>query len=110
MALIEVCHFDLLDLGRDFGRGPLDDDSSALEHVGLIGDFEGLLDVLFDEQDRDAAVGGRTNSVKKSSYEERGETQGEFVDQQNSRLTTERTSQGEHLLLAAGEQTHAAFQ
>jgi hypothetical protein len=54
----EVGGLDALELAAHLRGGAGEDDAAALEDVDAIGDGEGLTDVLLDQDDAEAGVGG----------------------------------------------------
>ena len=38
-------------MGEEFGAGPLENDFPVLQHVGPLGRFQGIVDVLFNQED-----------------------------------------------------------
>jgi hypothetical protein len=74
-----------------------------------VGDVERELYVLLDEQDAGAGVGGVGAHDREHALDDhRRKAEAELVDEEQSWSARERAREGEHLLLAAGEQPGAA--
>src|SRR3989441_3766414 len=80
------------------------DDAAGLEEVGMVRQVERRRHVLLDEQDADALLAvDRTDDAEDLADDERREPERGLVQEQEPRPQHERTRDGEHLLLAAGE-------
>ena len=81
---------------RDFSVG-VDD--------AAVGDLEGEVHVLFDEQGPGAGVVDEAFDDGQEAFnDDRGETEAELVQEQQLGAAGERACHGKHLLFAAGEQ------
>ena len=79
------------------------DDLAADEHDDHIGDAERDRRELLDEEHGRPRLRRLLDHPRQAFHDERGETEGDLVDQQTRRSGDERPGQHEHLLLAAGE-------
>ena len=92
-------------VGAQFLGGGVDHQLAVGEHVAPVGDGQGDVDVLLDEQHGAAALLGiawtrPASDVRRS----RGEPERQLVDQHQPWLARQRRSEREHLLLAARQQ------
>src|SRR2546422_6478828 len=72
------------------GAGALHDDLSRLQHVGAIGDLQGLHDVLLHQQDAHALLVERLQDAKQLLDQERREPQRRLVQDQELRFRHQR--------------------
>jgi 3-oxoacyl-[acyl-carrier protein] reductase len=87
------------------GRRAVQDDLAVREHVAAVGDLERQLDVLLDQQHRAAALLRVAPDDRQQALDDDGrEPEAELVQQQQARAAGERAGDGQHLLLAAGQQ------
>src|SRR6266545_738121 len=84
-------------------RWPLEHDRPLLHDVAAIADAEGHARVLLDEEDGDAAAHELADHVPDVADERGGEPLGGLVHQDEPRARHHHASDGEHLLLAAGQ-------
>ena len=83
----------------------MDDEASLREHVGPLGDVQGKGHVLFDDEHaRTEGVGGRAQHRQQPLDHDRRQAEAHLVDDQHARLRDQRATDGEHLLLATGQQ------
>src|ERR671925_586197 len=78
-------------------------DRPRLEHVAVVGDGEGLVGVLLDQQHRGAAGVDLADDGEDLLDQHRGQPQGGLVQQHEGRLGHEASADRQHLLLAAAE-------
>src|SRR5262249_31772162 len=74
-----------------------------LQHVGVIGDLEGLGGVLLDHQDRLTESTEALDDAEDLLEDERRQAERRLVEQDEPRLEEQRARHLQHLLLAAGE-------
>src|SRR3954469_3542211 len=82
------------------------------EDVAAVGDREGDVRILLDDEHRDPGFVHLLDDLERALDEDRREPHRRLVHQQKLRLRHERTAHGDHLLLAAGERScelRAAF-
>ncbi len=83
-------------------------DLSVREDAAAIGDRQRELDVLLDEHDAAAAlVGVLTHDGEQALHDHRRQAEAELVEEEELGMPGERPPDGQHLLLAAGEQAAA---
>ena len=78
-------------------------DSARFEDIGVMGELEGTVGVLFDEKKGPSLPVKPQNDIEKGVHNDRRKAEGGFVKEENPRIRHEASSDGEHLLLAAGE-------
>ena len=88
---------------EQIARRTAEADLAALHEVRAVGDLEGEVDALLDDDDGHAVVGQAAQDRQHLGHDHRGETERELVDEQHPRPALEAHRQGEHLLLAAGQ-------
>ena len=82
----------------------LEGDAAGFEDVTVMGDFEGEVGVLFDEENGDALGFVDLDDFLENGFdEERGDAEGGFVEHEEAGLAHEGAADGEHLLFAAGK-------
>src|SRR5438477_12895304 len=106
----QVRILDVVESSDEIARLAFEDDLPARHHQNAVGDLQRLVDVLLDEQDRHALVGGRADRAQQAIDDHRRETERELVDEEYAAAARETTSQREHLLLATREEADAAFE
>ena len=82
---------------------------SAFEYVGIIGTFEHVHDLLFDDEDRNA---GTPDFLHQQEYlfDQHGrQTQGRLVQHQEAGTGHQASADRAHLLLAAGQSDRYLF-
>ena len=89
-------------VAQEFGGFPGRDDSALLDHVGVIGDFKGLMDVLFHQHHGHAAFLDAADDAKHVRDDEGRESERGFIHQQQPRFRHQGPADRHHLLLAAG--------
>src|ERR1019366_2458067 len=89
--------------GEQLGGRPRQGDRARLEDVGASGRVKGDQGVLLDQQDGRALAVDLPDHVEDGVDEDRGQTQGRLVEQQDPRPAHQRPADGHHLLLATGE-------
>ena len=78
------------------------------EHVAAVGDLEREVHVLLDEQHGAAALLRELPHDRQQPLDDHGrQPEAQLVEQQQLRAARERPRDGEHLLLAAGQQARA---
>src|SRR5450759_5895234 len=82
-AQVAVAHAGV---DEELGGGPRERDAARFEDVGAVGEREGMRHVLLDEDDRHAARADGPERREDLADEERGETQGRLVQQEQTRL------------------------
>jgi hypothetical protein len=83
-------------------------DLPVREDVAAVGNREGELDVLLDQQHSTAAIRRViAHHRQQAPHYQRREAQVELVQQEHLRMPGKSTPDGEHLLLASGEQSTA---
>jgi hypothetical protein len=75
----------------------------GVEDDGLICDIERQLAVLFDQDDRLSFLLQPLDGAADLRNDQGGKTFRRLIEQQHPRIAHQRTSDGQHLLLAAGE-------
>src|SRR6266851_387542 len=85
------------------GSGPFEDHLPTLQHVEPVADLDRAVNVLLDEQDRDAAPAQAFDRGEDIVDDHRCESFRRLVDQQELRFADEHACHREHLLLPAGE-------
>ena len=83
--------------------GTLHAEGAGLKDKGVVGDFEGGVGVLFDQENGDAFLVQRLNDFKDIPDDEGGQTEGRLIHHQELGTHHEGTSYRQHLLLAAGK-------
>src|SRR5207245_4827603 len=83
--------------------GAVLDHVPGLEHVRAVRDLERLRGVLLDEEDRRSPLVDLHAYAEDRLNEDRREAEGRLVEHEELRVRHERTSDREHLLLAAGK-------
>lgn len=68
-----------------------------------MGQVEGMLDVLLDQEDRDPPDVNRLNGIKNATNQRGGEPQRGFIEHQEFWIGHERPSDRTHLLFSSGE-------
>ena len=95
----------------DLGDGAREGHAPAGDDADVVGDAQGLGDVLLDEDDPDAVVvGGLTQGVHQAGDHDRGEPERHLVHEQHLGVAREGAAEAEHLLLPAREQAHLALE
>jgi hypothetical protein len=89
---------------RQLGRGALERRPADLEHGGAVGDLQGAGRVLLDQDDRRALAVDHLDGLADLLHHLRGEPERRLVEQQHLGFGHQGPPDGEHLLLAAGEQ------
>jgi len=102
--------------GLEFGTGAkvfaeaFHRDAAGLEHVRVVGDFEGEIGVLLDEQEGDSAIAVYLDNFFEDRADQTGrEAEGGFVEHQEFRIAHQGAADGEHLLLAARKRAGDLF-
>src|SRR5690349_3131315 len=90
-------------VGGELGAGALEAELAGLDDDAALGDAEGLLEVLLDQQDGRAAAVELGDAGHELVDQDRGEAEAELVEHEESGLAHEGARDGAHLLLAAGE-------
>src|ERR1700712_2159332 len=97
--------------GEDFvvgaGGGSLPGEGAAVEDDALVGEGEGAVDELFDDDDGDAGLFEGGEGFEDGVDEFGGEAQAHFVGDHELGGGGQGSGEGEHLLFAAGE--HGGF-
>src|SRR5882672_2855862 len=78
-------------------------DRSGLQHVTVVGDGQGLVGVLLDEQHGGAVVVNLANDAKDLLHEHRGQAERGLVQKHQPGLRHQRAPDRQHLLLAPAE-------
>ena len=78
-------------------------DPAALHDVGLVGQAERDGGELLDQQHAGAGFGHRGDHRDQPADHDRGQAEGQLVDEQVAGLRDQRLGQHDHLLLAAGQ-------
>ena len=76
---------------------------------GVLADFEGHTDILFNEQNRQAFALESLQGMEELEGEHRGEAEGQLVDHEDLRFCHDPAGYGEHLLFAAAHGPGALF-
>ena len=87
----------------EFSRRAVEANSASLHEVRGVGEFEGHVDRLLDENDRHAARRNLADHRQQLLDDHRCETQRQLVDHQQPRCEEKAHPQREHLLLATGQ-------
>ena len=90
-------------------RAALEDHRARVDDDDVVGEVEGELDVLLDEHDRQALRLEPGDRAADIGDDLRGEPLGRLVHQQHARVAHQRPADGQHLLLAAGEQAASCW-
>ena len=91
---------------RSCGGRAAQRDRSVAQDVGPLRDRQAEVHVLLDEEHGGAGfVGDRPHGRQESLHRDRRESEAQLVDEQQARVACQRAGDGEHLLLAAREQT-----
>src|SRR5437764_989925 len=91
-------------IGGQGGRRATTAQGAGLEHVGPVGDPQGLVGELLDEEDRRPLGGQVGDDLEDLADEEGRQAEGRLVEQEESGGGHEAPAQGQHLLLAAGKE------
>ena len=87
----------------DLAGGALVDDAASVEDVDVVGEVEGPVEVLLDEEEGGALLGDVGEELEDAVHDEGGESDGGFVDEDQAGAGDVGADQGQHLLLSAGE-------
>src|SRR5579871_4026382 len=79
------------------------DDAAILHDIVAVGKSSGEMEILLDQQDREALLLESADGVSDLLDDDRRETLGWFVEQQQTRPGAQDTADRQHLLLATGE-------
>src|SRR5207249_8795223 len=90
-------------VGRELGRRAPPYDTPFFDDVVAVGEAREGLDVLVDDEDRQAARLELSKAGPDLGAHERRQPFGGFVEDEQSRVGHQGTPDGEHLLLAARE-------
>ena len=90
-------------IGGHLLRRPLADDAAALEQIEMIDDLQRRLDVLLDQQHRQAAIDQEADARQQVGDQPRRQTRRRLVQHQHARPGEQRAADRQHLPLAAGE-------
>src|SRR6266849_4349859 len=102
----EICASHLLSLPER--RAPIaQNHASGLQDVGMVGDAEGHVRVLLDEQHGRACSADLADDPEDLLDQQRCESKGRLVEQKQAWRCHQRPSDGEHLLLAAAQRPGA---
>src|SRR5712691_10964383 len=85
-------------------------DAAGVEDHDLVGEVEGELDVLLDQQNRLAFLLQAQESATHLRDDQRREPLGRLIHQQQARISHERAADREHLLLPSGERAGSLLQ
>ena len=88
--------------GHDIGR-TFADDPSALQQIEMIDHLQRRLDILLDQQHRQAAIDQQPDPRQQIGDQPRRQTGGWLVQHQYARAGQQRPPDGQHLPLAAGK-------
>ena len=94
-----------LGIGEKIAAFALKGDAAGLQHIGTVGDAEGLIGHLLDEQDGEARLSQGADRVEDVADDQRRETERWFVEQEQPRISHQRPADSDHLLLAARKGT-----
>src|SRR6185295_4961208 len=97
-VLVQLRHFRI-----KLGIGNHVDNTSVLHHVVTIGDGRGKVEVLLDQQDREAPGLQLDDSTADLLDDHGGQALGRLVEQQQVRTGAQDAADRQHLLLAAGK-------
>src|SRR3989442_6395895 len=89
------------------------DNSTVLDEVMPVGKLGHESEVLLDQDHGQAALGETADHRAERSHDDRGESFGDLIEEQQARADAENSGHGQHLLLAAGQahpRTLAPFQ
>ncbi len=82
-------------------------DVALFQHVMSIGEVHANLEILFDQQDSDAARPDRRDHALDLLDDDRRESLGWLVEQEELRVVDQSAGNRQHLLLATGQHTAA---
>ena len=106
--LAQVAGDEQLAVGAELLDRPVEHDLPVREHVAAVGDLEGELDVLLDEEHAASGLLGVLADPRQQALDDhRSEAEAELVEEQQPGLAGERAGDGEHLLLPARQQPGA---
>src|SRR6516162_4068062 len=88
-------------VGLEFGRCAIEYDPSVAHHIDTVRYSQGDRQLLFDQQDRDAAPGNFNNQVANLLNNDRCQAFGGLVDHYEFGVAHKRAANRQHLLLAA---------
>ena len=80
-----------------------ENDPPALQHIGAIRDAQGLLDILLNQQHRNAFPANVLHDPEYFLHNRGRQPQGGFVKHQEPRCAHQPPANGQHLLLTAAE-------
>src|SRR6187549_2081063 len=84
--------------------GVAQDDAAGLQHEAMAGDLQRKIGVLLHQQDGDAAAAvDLHDALEDGLHQQRRNAERGLIQHQEFRLSHQRTADGQHLLLAAGE-------
>jgi hypothetical protein len=78
-------------------------DAAGFHDVAEVGDLEGHVGVLLDEEDGEALLVDFADDVEDTADDDGGKTQGRLIHHHELRAGRECPSDSEHLLLPAGQ-------
>ena len=88
---------------QELGGLAVHDDLAGLHDVAVVGDRQGHVGVLLDEQDARARLVDGHDRVPDLAYQLGGQAQGGLVQDEQFRIGHQRPPDGQHLLFAAGQ-------
>src|SRR5205823_6141644 len=105
LPLTADAHVDLLHspIGLELTARAFQGNSAVFEEVAAVGDLQCDPRELLDEEDSPVAGRELADDFHHSLHDRGGETERGFVEHQQLRLCHERSADGKHLLLSAGE-------
>jgi hypothetical protein len=108
-ALVQTISLGDLLIG-DFPRGAAERDAPFEQAVEPVGNREGLVDVLLDDQHRRALLLDDRHGLIDLTDHDRCEPEGDFVEQQQPGVGHQRPGDGQRLPFASGEPFPTAVQ
>jgi|GEM_PF-7054808 len=84
-------------------RWPIKHEPAVLQHVRAVTDFQHLLHVLLNEEDRHSRLGNSPNGCHHLLYQKRGKPDARLIHDQHLGGEHQRSGNRHHLLLAARE-------
>src|SRR5258705_3141020 len=95
----QICGLDVLVVDQLLPT--LQNDLAGLQHVGMVGELEAVMDVLLDEKNGDPALVQPFDNLEHVRDDERSQSQTRLVQHDETRAAHERPAQRQHLTLAA---------
>src|SRR5258705_7844811 len=95
----QICGLDVLVVDQLLPT--LQNDLAGLQHVGMVGELEAVMDVLVDEKNGDPALVQPFDNLEHVRDDERSQSQTRLVQHEETRAAHERPAQRQHLTLAA---------